>query len=222
METSDQISADLGAVLHEKHENFELLNSFKGVPVICRARLLAVQSGKAHFNVKRPDSAILKLVSETLLLSDGILEPIEAQLNSFNIEQDELILEDFCYASAKLFKRKDLRVQPEGAIQTDVVMDETKAQGTLVDISMRGAGVRIKERKPGIYRSGAALRISVYLPESSIELPCKIRSVTKDGKSIRLGLEFVEGTPEKTPIVRYIMRRRSEIFAELWQMYPVT
>lgn len=220
METSEQISADLRAVLQEKHENFELLNTFKGVPVICRARLQAVQSGKAYFSVMRPDSAILKLVSQTLILSDGILEPIEAQLNSFYPDKDALILEDFSYASGKLFKRKDLRVQPEGGIKIDLVLDKMKAEGTLLDISMRGAGVRIHTQEPETFRSGASLTISIHLPETSIELPCKIRSASKEVKSVRLGLEFLEGAPEKTPIVRYIMQRRSEIFAELWQMYP--
>jgi hypothetical protein len=220
METSEQISADLRAVLQEKHENFELLNTFKGVPVICRARLQAVQSGKAYFSVMRPDSAILKLVSQTLILSDGILEPIESQLNSFFPDKDALILEGFSYASGKLFKRKDLRVQPEGIIKIDVVMGKMSAEGTLLDISMRGAGVKIYSQEPETFRSAAAPAIVIHLPETSIELPCKIRSASKEGKNVRLGLEFVEGAPEKTPIVRYIMHRRSEIFAELWQMYP--
>ena len=218
MESSKQISADLKSVLLEKHLNFELLNTYKGVPFICKAVLQEVDAGVAHFGLAPASPFAWETVDNTLILSEGLLEPIEARVLTFDREAGTLRVSDFVYAGSKLSNRKELRVEPEGAVEITLEADGQPKTAYLVDLSMRGAGLRLAGDLSPAFGQGKTLDLLLRLAEGEVGLSGKIRNVSRAADTSRLSVEFVGAAPDKIPIVRYIMRRRAEIIVEMQQM----
>ena len=215
MESSRQISADLQSVLLEKHLNFELLNTYKGVPFICKAILEEVEAEVARFSLSPASPFAWETVKYTLILSEGLLEPIEARLVSFDREAGKIWVNNFAYAGSKLSNRKELRVMPEGDVEVFLETNGQHVAVSLADLSMRGAGLWIAEELFKAYGQGKQLNLLLRLPEGEVRLIGRARNITKASGSARLAVEFLEAKPDKTPIVRYLMRRRAEIMAEM-------
>lgn len=218
MESSKQISADLKSVLLEKHLNFELLNTYKGVPFICKAILQEVEGGTACFGLSSASAFAWETVDNTLILSEGLLEPIEARRLTYDRKSDTLQVSDFIYAGSKLSNRKELRVEPGEAVEIILEAGGGPKMASLADLSMRGAGIRMATDFPPTLSQGKELDLLVRLAEGEVRLLGKIRNISRSNKGARLSVEFVGVTPDKTSIVRYIMRRRAEIVAEMQQM----
>jgi hypothetical protein len=218
VESSKQISADLKSILLEKHLNFELLNTYKGVPFICKAVLEAVEAETVRFALSPASPFAWGTVDHTLILSEGLLEPIEARLQGFDQKSRALWLDHFVYAGSKLSNRKELRVEPGGAVEIMLEADGEARAAHLADLSMRGAGVRVAGELPASFAQGKVLDLRLRLPEGALGLAGKIRNLMRSDHATRLSLEFIGTVPDKTPIVRFIMRRRAEIMAEMQKM----
>ena len=218
MESSKQISADLKSILLEKHLNFELLNTYKGVPFVCKVVLEVVEDEAACFGLGPASSFAWGTVEHTLILSEGLLEPIEAHMQRFDRAARAIWVDHFVYAGSKLSNRKELRVEPEGVVEVLLEADGEEQVATLVDLSMRGAGVRVTEELPASVIPGKILDLRLRLPEGELGLAGKIRNLIKSDHATRLSIEFTGTLPNKAPIVRFIMRRRAEIMAEMQQM----
>lgn len=218
MESSKQISADLKSILLEKHLNFELLNTYKGVPFICKAALEAVEAESARFGLHPASAYAWGTVNHTLILSEGLLEPIEARLQQFDRAARAIWVDRFVYAGSKLSNRKELRVEPAGAVEILLEADGEALTAHLADLSMRGAGVRLAGELPDAFIQGKLLELRLRLPEGELKLAGKIRNLTKLERGTRLSLEFTGGVSDKTLIVRFIMRRRAEITVEMQAM----
>lgn len=218
MESSSQISADLKSVLLEKHLNFELLNTYKGVPFVCKALLQDAGAGVACFSLAPVSPFAWETVDNTLILSEGLLEPIEARILTFDRKAGALRVGDFFYAGSKLSNRKELRVEPEGAVEVALEAEGQQKTGYLADLSMRGAGLRLIDNPPSAFGQGRTINLHLRLADSNVNLSGKVRNISRTADIWRLSVEFIGATPDKTPIVRYIMHRRVEIMAEMQQM----
>ncbi len=218
MELSKQISADLKSVLLENHRNFELLNTYKGVPFVCKVALEVVEDEAACFGLGPASSFAWGTVEHTLILSEGLLEPIEAHMQRFDRAVRAIWVDHFVYAGSKLSNRKELRVEPEETIEVILEADGEEQMAYLADLSMRGAGVRVAEELPASVIPGKILDLRLRLPEGELGLAGKIRNLIKSDHATRLSIEFTGTLPNKAPIVRFIMRRRAEIMAEMQQM----
>ncbi len=219
METSQQISSDLKAVLAENHTKFELLNTYKGVPVICRSTLQKVEGQVATLHVRRPEMGALEKMKTTQILSDGLLEPIEAHILSFDRQTGLVELSRFVYAGSRLSNRKDLRVEPGGPVQVSLEWDQGDCTGWLVDISLRGAGIQVDPVEECTFGLNKTVTTSLRLPEGEARVSGRIRNIAHQNEKTRLAVEFTGAGDEKALVVRYILQRRAEIYEELHEIY---
>lgn len=221
MESSAQILTDLKAVLSENHRDFSFLIMYKGVPLICRAQLNQVINTQALFTVQPPESAVLCLEDSTLVLSDGLLEPLEATLVCNNLVTGEFSLSGFSYAGSKFANRRELRVEPAQALDIEVRADGRSFPGKLADLSVRGLGVNLEiNNVTTIFIQGKNVSVYVALPTGTILMEGKVRSAIRSrSETLRLAVEFIGSVPEKATIIRYVMQRRSEIVAEVRALY---
>ena len=220
MATSHYILTDLKAVLLEDHRDFSFLNIYRGVPLICRARLDKVDDRAAYFTVQPPESATLKQEKTTLVLSDGLLEPLEAHVDCLDLVKGEFSLADFGYAGSKFANRRELRVEPEGNLQVEIASNSHTLNGQIADISVRGMGIRLPIQELTILLvQGKTVAISLHLPMKTVRLEGKIRNAVRSQTFLRLAVEFTGAVPEKINIIRYVMQRRSEIMLEVRQLY---
>jgi hypothetical protein len=216
MDPLTQVTIDLKAVLVENHRDFQLLNIYKGVPVICNAWLESVEGAEGQFSIQSPAAAVLMTQKSTILLSDGLLEPIHAQIVNFDLLTSRARLSGFTYAGSKLLNRHELRVEPASPIKVALEIGSQMLACEMVDISMRGVGVRVhsilvdENMKPG-----DKVDAMLQMPEGMISLPGRIRNIARSSSSVRISIEFTAEVPEKVHVVRYIMRRRAEIFYEI-------
>jgi hypothetical protein len=220
METSNNILTDLKAVLLENHRDFSFLNLYKGVPLVCRARLDRVEGSAAYYTVQPPESVALKAEQTTLVLSDGLLEPLEAKVECVDLATGEYCLKEFTYAGSKFANRRELRVEPAGRLKVDIVSDGRSAAGEIADISVRGLGVNVPQQEQStLFIQGLTVGITLHLPKNEVRLEGKIRNVSRKPESARLAIEFTGTVPEKAIIIRYVMQRRSEIVSEVRTLY---
>ena len=104
----------------------------------------------------------------TLILSEGLLEPIEAHLQLFDRAARALWLDHFVYAGSKLSNRKELRVEPEGIVEVLLEVDGEVQMAHLADLSIRGAGVHVAEELPASVIPGKILDLRLRLPEGEL------------------------------------------------------
>jgi len=218
METSEQISADLKALLTANHTCFEFLNTYKGVPVICRAILQKVEKQMAYFQARTPEMVMLEKAKTTQILSEGLLEPIVAHIASFDSHTGKVELIKFAYAGSRLCNRKELRVEPGDPIEVALECDQKTCNGHLADISMRGIGARVAAKDECLFGQNKTVSLRLRLPEGEMQTSGRIRNISYPGDQVRLAIEFTGAGPEKTLVVRYILSRRSEIYGELHQI----
>jgi hypothetical protein len=220
MTISAHILADLQAVLSEGHHDFSFLSLYKGVPLVCRARLTHVTDHEARFVVQPPESAALKEKKTTLVLSDGLLEPLEAKVSCLDLANGEFVLRDFAYAGSKFANRRELRVQPAGGEKVKIASDGRVLVGHIADLSVRGLGIRLPIQEVSAdFSQGKLVAVTLELPEGSVSMEGKIRSLMRDPDNLRLAIEFTGAVPEKATIIRYVMQRRSEIMAEVRELF---
>jgi hypothetical protein len=220
LETSDIILTDLKAALLEGHRDFSLLNIYKGVPLVCQARLDQVDGKNAIFTVQPPETATLQQEEKTLVLSNGLLEVLEAKVKCLDLVSGKFSLRAFSYAGSKYANRRELRVEPAGSIPVQLASDGRMHSGDIADLSVRGMGVRLPTTElTSTFTLGKTIAVTLHLPSNRVRLEGKIRSITRTPKYLRLAMEFTGSVPEKASIIRYVMQRRSEIVAEIRSLY---
>lgn len=220
MVTAAQILSDLGAVLREGHQDFSFLSLYKGVPLICRAKLKQVSKNEALFIVQPPESAALQREKVTLVLSDGLLEPLEAKVECLDLANGEFRLSEFAYAGSKFANRRELRVEPVGNEKVLIACEGRVMQGEIADLSVRGLGVRLPFHEVVVaFTQGKLVAVTLDLPEGQVRLEGKIRNLARTPTHLRLAIEYTGAVPEKAIIIRYVMKRRSEIMAEVRDLY---
>lgn len=220
METSEIILTDLKAVLLEGHREFSLLNMYKGVPLVCQARLDMVEGEGAIFTVQPPESAALQREEKTLVLSNGLLEVLEARVKCLDLVSGKFSLSSFAYAGSKYANRRELRVEPAGSIPVQIASDGRMHSGDIADLSVRGMGVRLPVQElTSTFTLGKTIAVTLHLPDSRVRLEGKIRSIMRAPEYLRLAMEFTGSVPEKASIIHYVMQRRSEIVTEIRSLY---
>ena len=220
METSEIILTDLKAVLLEGHREFSLLNMYKGVPLVCQAHMDQIEGSSAIFTVQPPESATLQTEETTLVLSNGLLEVLEARVECLDLVSGKFGLSNFSYAGSKYANRRELRVEPAESIPVQIASDGRMLSGNIADLSVRGMGLRLPaDELTSTFTLGKTIAITLHLPENKVRLEGKIRSIMRTKQYLRLAMEFTGSVPEKASIIHYVMQRRSEIVAEIRELY---
>ncbi len=217
MSQKEQIFADLIACHLEGKCDFELLNAYKGAPLIIPAVLQDVGEGQAIFETTPPNSVCLTWSDQTLILSDGTLEPISARVASFDIGTGLVTLERFAYAGYQFGHRREVRVEPEQPLVVEIEHPAGKFPATLCDLSMGGAGLQIDTGgcSPELHK-GDEVQVTIQLPGGPVRLEARLLAISSAQPVCRLALTFSSsGTGAKPSILRYIFQRRTQIMAEI-------
>jgi hypothetical protein len=149
-----------------------------------------------------------------------LLEPLEAKVTCLDLASGEFSLSDFRYAGSKFANRRELRVEPAGGETVKIASNGRLMVGEIADLSVRGLGVRLPfQELATTFTQGKLVAVTLGLPEGQVKVEGKVRSIVRTPDFLRLAIEFSGAVPEKATIVRYVMQRRSEIMAEVRQLY---
>ncbi len=212
----DPILSDLLYVMQTGQE-LEVLNFYKSLPVTCKASVESITRDVVTLKVQPPGSVILIGQKETTLLSRGLPEAVRAAVAGFDLLTGSLRLRDFAFTGARFGKRMIARVQPNVPMAVEIHGEDQHVTGRLVDISLTGAGVLVRE--PALAR-GQLIQVTLPLPEKQVSLPGKVYNLSPAPRGFtRLSVGFSRGAPEIAVVMNYIKERRAEILAEIEQMY---
>jgi hypothetical protein len=212
----DPIISDLRYVM-ETSQELDILNFYKSFPVTCKAQVEAIENETVLLRVQPPGSVCLESQEHTIVLSRGLPEAVRARVVAFDLPRGALRLSDFSYVGAHFGERMIARVQPEDKVDVEIETDAGKVNGTLVDVSLSGVGVYVRDEP---VQRGQMVHLTLNLPEGPVTLPGKVLNVTEAPEDLaRLAVGFTRNAQEIAVVMRYIKDRRTEILSEIERMY---
>ena len=213
------ILLDLKASLENKPET-DFMNTYQGVPLVYKASLERIEGHQAVFKVQPPDSVCLAEEQQTCILDDRMMTGVSARVISYDVLAGTVVLSDFRYIDQGIGERMIVRVEPKEPVEVEIHCDEEIIPGELVDISMKGAGVRTEASdKYSILLDAKEIQIKLRLLGKELELPGVIQNPTQPADHLRFAVLFAAEAPDISTVSRYIAQRRAEIRQEIKQRY---
>lgn len=219
MITNPQILSDL-RLMRENNQPVELMNIYKGVPFVCKGRILEIDGDRVQLQVDTAELVCLQNDGTTRVLGNDYFEPSSAQVESVDLTTGTVILHNFTYVGTRLGERMIVRVEPEEPIPVLIHTEDHPVFGEVIDLSMSGLGIRVSvEHYQPVLKPGSAVHVTTTLPSGEITLHGAIMSITKRPDFYRLSVRFTAEHDYKVIIFHYLVDRRSEIEAELRRQF---
>jgi hypothetical protein len=219
MVPNPQILSDF-RLMRENHCPVELMNLYRGVPFVCKGRILEIEEDRVRVHVETAHIILLLNQRTTKVLGNDYFEPITAQIEDIDLPGGTVTLHHFSYTGVRLGDRMMVRVAPAAPIPALIETEDRPVLGEMVDISMNGMGVQVAaEHYLPILKPGANVYLSTTLPNGEINVHGTIISVTKHGDDYRLAVRFAADHDYKVIIYHYLVDRRAEIEAEVRRDY---
>ncbi len=220
MPSNPQIMSDLRLVMEMKHD-LELMNTFKGVPFICKARVQNIEGDLVEMETHDPGLVCMDREKQTKVLGSDYFEPSMAHVVSIDFANGVILLNQFSYLGTKLGERMIVRVEPKEPVAILIESERKKITGTLADLSLSGIGVFVdmSDYLP-VLKPGTNVQVNLQLPNDSIALAGTILSALKISERYRLSIRFApNGQQQKIVIFHYLVDRRAQIEEELRNEY---
>jgi hypothetical protein len=210
-----QIISDLRLAMEMRHE-LELMVTFKGVPVICKAKVTQIDGENVTLVTHDPGLIRIEHEKKISVLGSEFFEPSTAKVIKVDIKTGTLELSNFSYLGTRLGERMMMRVEPNEPIQVSIDSEGLSFDGEIVDLSLNGIGIRIDQANynPSL-KPGTTIKTTFDLPNGRTVMEGTVLSSIKAGNTYRLSVRFNENGPHKIAIFRYLIDRRAEIESEL-------
>lgn len=220
MPSNQQILSDLRVVLETGH-TLELMNTYKGVPFVCKAQVKRIEDDLVYVEAHHPSLVCLTWEKQIKVLGSDYFEPSAAQVVSVDLTCGEVTLTHFAYLGSRLGERSIVRVEPKGSIPVALESGDQRLSGELADLSMSGVGVRFPvEAYNPLLKPGATLHLRLELPQGvSVESDGAILSAARLKDVYRVSIRFSANQSNRVAIFHYLIDRRAEIEKELKQEY---
>jgi hypothetical protein len=210
-----QIISDLRLVMETRQE-LELMVTFKGVPVICKAKVTDIDGEIVTMVTKDPGLIRIEHDKKVSVLGSEFFEPSTAKVVEVDIRSGTLTVNNFSYLGTRLGERMMMRAEPKTPIKVAIESENQSFEGTLADLSLNGIGIRIDQAAYNAsLKPGTNIRINFELPNGHTIVDGTVLSSVKTGNSYRMSVRFINSGPQKILIFRYLIDRRGEIEKEL-------
>ena len=221
IKTDSTIIADLRHIARTRQE-VELLNVYKGIPILYKAAVEKVGNDRAVVRFQQPEAVCLTLENKTTILTDLLAGPVNAAVLSVDLAAGSAALGEFHYAHAKVGDRMTLRVAPHDAVEVTIQSGQQRVTGSLADLSMTGIGVYISPPDEATaLRRKSVVQITLKLEAALLDLSGTVHYVKSRANASRVGLTLVQ-TPQARTIVQYIHKRQEDILRELHTLYQAS
>lgn len=211
--STEAIMADLHEVANAS-ESVELLNLYKGVPVVSKASFVRFDPQAVTLKTTRPQLVCLERDGRTVVLSDILQVALSAQVAALDAGAQTVTLAQLSITDKNVGDRMTVRVEPLEVIPVNLWAGDQLLAARLTDLSLNGAGLMISGSFPGLKRK-MPVRLAFQLPNGPVDSEGIIRYSKQDTASIRVGVDFSENTRIRVMVADYIAARRDEIMSEL-------
>lgn len=220
MTSSNPILAGLQRLMRAGRP-LDLLNLYKGVPIVYPAVVRELDETQAVVRVTGFELVCLTLEPTTILLSQMLEEAVSARVLAVDLPDQTARLGYFEYASSRVGDRMTVRVAPRETVDVAVEVGERVVAGQLADVSINGVGLHLPSAQTALIRPRAVVRLSLPLVEPSAApatLSGTVRFVRPEGEVTRVGIVFAQDVQTLT-ILQYVRERQTEILDEIRALY---
>jgi hypothetical protein len=222
LKTDETIIADLKHIARTS-QPVDLLNVYRGVPVMYKAELVKVGNDRATVRFEPQfESVCLTLENKTTLLSDVLAGPVNATALAVDLRAGTAALTQFHYTQSKIGDRMTVRVMPHDVVEVTLNSGKQEIAATLADLSMSGLGLHISPPDRAVaLRRKAVVQLALKLDGTPLDLSGTIHYIKYEANACRLGVTLVQ-TREARTLVHYIHQRQEAILQELQTLYQAT
>lgn len=207
--------------LQRANRPLDMLNLFKGAPIVYPAFVVSVEAAEALVRVPSFEIVCLMLEPTTILLSQLLEEAVSAHVLAVDLPAGQARLGQLQYASHHVGDRMTVRVAPRQPIQVPFECGGVTLRGELTDVSINGLGLRLPAQQAGALRPRAVVSLTLPLPQpvtAALALSGTVRFVRAEGDLARVGITFAQDV-QMLSILPYVRERQNEILAELKAQY---
>jgi hypothetical protein len=245
---ADIFKAFLGNQTAKDGLKVSLINYFKGLPIMSTATILGVDHGNLDLDVNPLQSVAISVDRYTLIRSKLFPFPLAARVLYVNIKKHMVSLNKLCYIDVLAEKRAAVRVELDPPLRATMQFDDQAVEGELMDISLQGIAMEVKEFIP--MESGSELSIKFMLPDLAlmkqallqhqslashsstgltvphqpsikqtlIKVPASLVAIVGDGSPYRYKFRIKPEKHQEQLISRYSFHRQVEIIHGLKQL----
>jgi len=199
-------------------EALDLLNVYKGVPVVYPATVQSIADEQVVVHVPAPEAICLTMEKTTTVLHHLLDEAVTANVVAVNLGAHTATLNKLRYAAGHIGDRMTIRVAPLGAVEVPIECGGRSLTGILIDVSMDGLGVYVPAQSADALRPRAVVQLTLALPPATLKLSGTVRFAKSTGDSARVGINFAQNT-QVLPILHYVRERQAEIMQELLALH---
>lgn len=211
--STEAIMADLHEIANVG-EGVELLNLYKGVPIVNKATFVHFEADSVTLKTQRPQLVCLERDGRTVVLSDIMQVALSAQVAAVDRSAETVTLDHLAITDKKVGDRMTVRVEPKEAISVDVTVGSQKIAAALADISMSGAGLHVQDTTYE-FKKKMPVRMTFQLPGGQIDSSGIVRYAKQETDRLRVGVDLSQDIHIRAMIARYVNARRAEILGEL-------
>lgn len=218
MSKHQQILDELQTQISLKRE-FDFMNIYKGVPLVCKGVLIKTDHEAAFFEIKPPDSICLTWNKDTHILDNRMFSGIKAEVQEFDIHTGIAKVGNFNYTERGFGDRAMVRVEPQEPLPAKISWDNYQIEATIVDISLTGFGLQLDHPIEQTPTQNARVSLKFQLLDRDLEIPARVKAVFEADGGYRLATSFEDTSPGYGNIAQYITRRRVDLRQEIQEKY---
>lgn len=193
----------------------KLLNSYKGLRVFRSAEIIKICDEERVFLRVHPEQIkALALENYTCIIHKFLPQQITADVKYIDTVSNTVELVNLVILKKPFDRRKIHRLQPEQPIAAVVFSEGEKTDVEIVDVSLRGVSLRLKEN---IIPTEAEIRINFMLPiegGEQMHLRGKLKYVFCE-EVCKMGVETFPDHSQEAIIKKYLLKRMKDIEQEL-------
>lgn len=151
-----------------RQEEINLLNTYKGVPMVFSACIINVGYSSIRVSTDTCQTVCMSLEKKTYIQSNQFSETLRADVENLDQADQVTTLGNFAVVDFGIGNRSEIRVQPADNIPV-ILVDQSsvyRLNGLISDISLDGMGLYVGWRTsiPQIFSPGKQVSISFQLP----------------------------------------------------------
>ena len=216
-----------------KKRKLKLITNFRGVPIDIDAGIIRSSSitGNVRLGVHRWQIAPLKTAHTIFIESDLFPNLLVAEIEQLDLAKGVVTLRGLRYVIGSMGNRKNIRVQPENPILTELILGYGyRLKAAVADISLNGLSINLaKDDFPQddlfMLQIPVEIRLGLPVPEEKaihdIDVQGVIAYINESQQSYRVGLLTFLKEPDLGIVRRYIFDRQTEILNEIQNLNSV-
>jgi hypothetical protein len=225
-EQKDKIFRLIEYIASQKRK-LKLVINFRGVPIGIEAGIIrcASNTGNVRVGVHRWQIAPLRTAQTIFIESDLFPNLIIAEIEHLDLAKGIVTLRGLRYVIGSMGNRKNIRVQPENPILTELILGYGYGvKAAVADISLNGLSINMaKDDFPqeDLFMLQIPVEIRLGLPVPGVKaihdinVQGRIAYINEGQQSYRVGLLTFLKAPDLGIVRRYIFDRQTEILNEV-------